>query len=86
MEENELDNAISLFPNPTSGVITLLNNSNIDIHTLTIMDINGRIIQRVDIEGTTTSTNFSVASLAQGMYFVKIETDTASIVKKIAKK
>jgi hypothetical protein len=83
IEENKLAGAISLFPNPTSGTITLLNNSNMDVHTVTIMDINGRILQLVDIDGTTT--NFSIASLAYGIYFVKIETDIASIVKRIAK-
>jgi extracellular elastinolytic metalloproteinase len=74
-----------LFPNPTNGAVTLFNNSNMDIHKVTIMDINGRVIQLVDIEGAATSTTFSVASLAQGMYFVKIETNTVSIVKRIAK-
>jgi hypothetical protein len=85
VEENELDNAISLFPNPTIGAITLFNNSKVDIQAVTILDINGRTIQQLDIEGAAASTNFSVASLARGMYFVKIETDTASIVKRIVK-
>jgi hypothetical protein len=85
-EESELNSAVTLFPNPSKGIITLLNNGAMDIHTLTIIDINGRIVQKVSVEDATPSTNFSVANLAEGMYFIKIETDTASIVKKVVKK
>jgi extracellular elastinolytic metalloproteinase len=86
IEESELNSAVTLFPNPSNGIITLLNNGVMDIHTLTIIDINGRIVQKVSVEDATPSTNFSVANLAEGMYFIKIETDTVSIVKKVVKK
>ena len=85
IEDNELESSVRIFPNPTSGQVTLFNDSNMDVDSITVLDINGRIIKQIAMDGTATNINFSLASLAQGMYFVKIETDTASIVKKILK-
>ena len=56
-----------------------------DINNITILDINGRIIKQITMDSTTTNINFSLVSLAQGMYFVKIENETTSIVKRILK-
>ena len=42
---NELDTSIRLFPNPTDGQLTLVNENNMDIETITIFDFNGRTIQ-----------------------------------------
>jgi extracellular elastinolytic metalloproteinase len=85
IEDIELENSVRIFPNPTSGQVTLFNDSNMDIDNITILDINGRTIKQITMESTTTNINFSLVSLAQGMYFVKIETDTTSIIKRILK-
>ena len=85
IEDNELESSVRIFPNPTSGQVTLFNDSNMDIDNITILDINGRIIKQITMDSTTTNINFSLVSLAQGMYFVKIENETTSIVKRILK-
>jgi extracellular elastinolytic metalloproteinase len=85
IEDNELESSVRIFPNPTSGQVTLFNDSNMDINNITILDINGRIIKQITMDSTTTNINFSLVSLAQGMYFVKIENETTSIVKRILK-
>jgi hypothetical protein len=84
-EDNVLENGVSLFPNPTSGQITLLNTSTMDIKSITILDVNGRVLQQMEMEGAASNTTFSIASFAQGMYFVKIEAENASIIKRISK-
>ena len=84
-EDNDFDQNVSIFPNPTNGQITLANNSNLEIRSVTITDVNGRIVQIIDLEDITTQTTFSVENLAQGMYFVKIEAENTSIVKRIIK-
>jgi len=83
--DNNFDQNLSLYPNPTSGQITMVNKSNLEILSVTITDINGRIIQKVNVDNTGIETNFSVESLEQGVYFVKIETNTTSSVKRIIK-
>ena len=49
-QENELDSSIRLFPNPTNGQLTLFNENNMDIETITIFDFNGRTIQELVLE------------------------------------
>ena len=85
IEDNELESSVRIFPNPTSGQVTLFNDSNMDIDNITILDINGRIIKQITMDSTTTNINFSLVSLAQGMYFVKIENETTNIIKRILK-
>ena len=82
---NELDTSIRLFPNPTDGQLTLVNENNMDIETITIFDFNGRTIQELAVEESSININFSIANIAQGIYFVKIQTDEASVVKRVLK-
>jgi len=84
-KENELDSSIRLFPNPTNGQLTLFNENNMDIETITIFDFNGRTIQELVVEESSININFSIANIAQGIYFVKIKTNEASFVKRVLK-
>ena len=84
--DTDYNNEIVLFPNPTNGNVTLLNNSNVLINTVTIFDINGRVINEISINGTNLETNFSIENQATGLYFVKIVSNDFSIIKKIVKK
>ena len=78
-----LNNAITLFPNPTSGTINIRNTSTTEIETIAIVDVNGRLIKTINNNGTLDS--FSISNLASGMYFVRINTANAAIVKRIVK-
>ncbi|RMA64689.1 M36 family metallopeptidase [Ulvibacter antarcticus] len=84
INDNEFNQNVSLYPNPTNGQITMVNTSNYVIRSATITDVNGRTVQILNVDDAT-QTSFSIASLAQGMYFVKIEADDATIVKRIVK-
>jgi Secretion system C-terminal sorting domain len=76
---------ILLFPNPTSSFITLKNNSNVDLLSAEIFDINGKIIQRIDLLGMTTNIDISLQNVSRGIYFIKINSNSRSITKKIVK-
>lgn len=80
------DTQILLLPNPTSGTIVLINNSNQKLKKATISDINGRIITTLNLEQINESISFSLESYAQGLYFISIEGENASTVKRIIKK
>lgn len=86
VEDNEFANNLSIFPNPSNGQITIANTSNFEIRSATITDINGRTVQTLDVADMESQTTFSIEKLATGMYFIKIEADNASIVKRILKK
>ncbi|OFY28101.1 MAG: hypothetical protein A2X01_20535 [Bacteroidetes bacterium GWF2_35_48] len=56
-----------LYPNPTSGIITISNSAHAII---TIMDITGKDLLKTKIEASETS--FDLSRFASGTYFVKI--------------
>jgi|TARA_R100000479_G_scaffold51000_3_gene24138 extracellular elastinolytic metalloproteinase len=81
----EFYNNVSLYPNPTNGQVTLENKSNKELRAATITDVNGRIIQTINLENSGVETLISMDQYASGMYFVKIEATDANIVKRIVK-
>lgn len=85
VEDSILSNQIVLFPNPTRGALTLQNNSGQVLTEGVITDMNGRIIQNIDLNNSNVQTQIQVDNLATGVYFVRITTETASVIKRIVK-
>ncbi len=85
LEDSEFYNNIMLYPNPTTGLITLMNKTTVQLENAVITDVNGRTIKTIDLSEAGIETNFSLESLATGMYFVKINAENTSIVKRIVK-
>ncbi len=85
VEDLTLTNSIVLYPNPTNGTITLQNNSSILLQNMVITDVNGRIIQSMELGNMGVETSFSVEKLSQGIYFAKIVSENGSTVKRIIK-
>lgn len=83
--DTEFYNNILLFPNPTTGELTLLNRTSVQLNNAILTDIKGRVIKTIDLTGAAMETNFSIESLATGMYFMKINAENTSIVKRIVK-
>ncbi len=86
LDDNALNAKLVLYPNPTTGSLTLLNKSSVVVNGLTVIDVNGRTIQHIDVKNANPQTDFSIENLATGMYFVKIETETTSLIKQVIKK
>jgi hypothetical protein len=91
VDENQ--SAISIgnvFPNPTSGETTinysLANASNVNVD---VVDITGKIVYSMnngtELEGSH-KVSFNAASFSNGVYYVTISTDEATVTKKFIKK
>lgn len=71
----DLDMAVSVYPNPTTGKISLTHNELIEIKNVQIYSVLGaKVSDALDISGQ-----------SKGVYFIKIETDRGTIIKKIIK-
>ena len=70
-------NQIQVYPNPTTGNV-FIDAQNLDIQTITLMDIAGKMIQKIEKNGP-------LSIKAVGTYFLKIETDKGVVMKKIVK-
>jgi hypothetical protein len=75
----EYENGIVVYPNPANGFINISLASNIFLETVTITNILGQIV----IESANEKIN--IASLANGVYDVKINTTAGQFHKKIIK-
>lgn len=83
---NELVTAgdISLYPNPVSNELFIINNGQTSITQVQILDITGKtIVQNCKL---TDDSSIDVSSLTQGVYLLKIETDKGNIIDKFIKK
>jgi PKD repeat protein len=84
---NNIDfaSSISMFPNPTSGLvnITLSGNNAIDF-TVSVYNILGdQVIATSDYKAGTTNVEFNTGTLADGVYLVKINSNQGSAVKRL---
>lgn len=85
-KDNELENAISLFPNPTSGVF-MLNYTGIEqLVSVTITDFSGKIIQQVDLNNFNGQQEILLEQVSSGIYFIQISTEETWVTKKMVLK
>lgn len=77
---------IQLFPNPVSNNLTLRNNSNQDLKSATLIDLNGRVVKEIDLKGILKEKVISLSSYDTGIYLIKVISNTNNfIIKKIVK-
>lgn len=71
---------VNLYPNPTSGVVSIQNNSALPIENVEVYSITGQKVL------TSTSTQIDLSALNSGVYFIKlIAAKETSITKKVVK-
>jgi Subtilase family/Secretion system C-terminal sorting domain len=87
-ENTVITNDLSVFPNPTADNLTVKFNLNTNSDVLIrIFDNNGRLVKQensLDMQAGEFSKSISVSDLANGIYFMEIETSEESFRKKIS--
>jgi hypothetical protein len=71
---------VKLFPNPSKGIITVQTKTNA---TVVVMDALGAIVAESKSTNQSPSVNFDLSHLNNGMYFVRISTESATVTKKV---
>ncbi len=79
--KNSLANSFGIYPNPTNGLLHILNNSDAKIDKIEILTLTGKNIRTIK----TTNNLIYIKDLSNGAYLIKIYTDKGSISKKIVK-
>ena len=82
---NIKNNSISIYPNPTTGIITIENNSQLTNNNeqLTITDITGKIVSNFQFSIFNSQFSIDLSEYGKGVYFIRIQTDTSFICKKV---
>jgi len=79
------NDAINLYPNPTSGKITIEANTNNSIQDVNIFDIKGSLVLHQSAKNQQ-KTTINISHLNAGVYIVKIITDNNKSINKLVKK
>ena len=72
---------LSIYPNPSSEIITINTPSGVEIISTNLYDVLGNVVIN-----QTTNNQINISSLATGIYLLNINTTAGSISKKIARK
>jgi PKD repeat protein len=73
--------AISIFPNPTNGLVQI--QSPINIQTILVFDITGK--QLLQQEPNAQTDEINISNLPQGLYQIHVQTEMGVLVKKLIK-
>jgi Zn-dependent metalloprotease len=80
-----LQNDIRVFPNPSNGEYTLKNINNIDLIKAEIFDINGRLINTIDLSNGQSLQTIDITQVTSGIYFMNVHAKKATQVIKLIK-
>lgn len=75
---------VQISPNPTTGIFALqINGASTEQFLLQVVDMNGRLVEALEIQGNTASV--SVADLSAGSYFIKVFNEKGMAVARLVK-
>ena len=85
INNNQLSAGIQIYPNPARKVMNIGNSTNIQLQRALIYDLNGRLIQTIDLGEMDREASVNVAHLSSGVYLVQLEADGAKAIKRLIK-
>lgn len=83
LSSNSSENEIKIYPNPTTGSISVITSSVNTSHTIEVMDLSGRVVKRLVTSQNESQLNLS--NLEGGLFFVRIDDGVNVTTKKIVK-
>ena len=75
-------NEVLIYPNPSKDFMHILFNG-VAVTGITVTDMQGREIQKLEVDGNQTSSVLPLGNYAAGMYLVQLQTATGAVTKKI---
>ncbi|MCW5518334.1 T9SS type A sorting domain-containing protein [Aureitalea sp. L0-47] len=85
VDDQAINNAVSVFPNPAVNEINISSNG-LNLQNAEIYNIQGRLMQTVDLSSMGTQETVNIASYSAGVYLVKINGDNGSATKRFVKR
>ncbi len=81
IETNEQEKQLSIYPNPTTGQLSVISNQ-LSITNISIIDITGKTVKSINKNTNTVD----VSDLQNGLYILKIQTENGTVQKRFIKK
>ena len=79
-----LESSITLYPNPAREYVDIRVNGDVNVTSMEVYDVYGKLINTVIVVDNPTRIN--VSGLADGMYFVRVTTEAGAVTKTFVKK
>ena len=84
ISEINIDNNFAIYPNPVSDILIVQATKMLnDDATITLIDQSGRIIEKGTLYQGSTLTHFDVSTLYDGVYFLRIQNQGSTTLKKV---
>ena len=80
-----LNDKFTIYPNPATNVVNITNTENIQVSTITIYDVTGKLLSTQSFNNET-NIQLNTEGLASGTYMLHLQTNKGVAVKKIIKK
>lgn len=77
---------IAVYPNPTNCVVTVMWQEQTSSATITVKDIQGKLISTQDLSASTQETTVDLSVYDAGIYFITVKNNTVESTTKIIKK
>ncbi len=86
-DDNEFNNGITIFPNPTNGTVTIDSAISIENATISVYDVMGRVLTNETSTNTINANRISldISKFSSGAYFVTINNGNRLATKRIIK-
>ncbi len=85
VEDAQKQNGIQVFPNPTSGFVTIQNHKNTSLTDVEVYNAAGQLIQKFNVNNVSKA-SLDMSQLVNGTYILKINSETESNSVKVIKK
>ena len=76
---------MSISPNPVTSVANINFNRSTNVENIQVFDANGRSIRKKDVRRSVSNYEVNFEGLTSGIYFLRIQTDTGVLHKKMIK-
>ncbi|WP_312421375.1 M4 family metallopeptidase [Epilithonimonas sp.] len=85
VEDAQKQNSISVYPNPTSGFVTIQNKNNSNLKNVEIYNVAGQLVQRFNVSNAKNA-SLDMSQLTNGTYVLKVISETETNSVKVIKK
>ncbi|MCX7549863.1 T9SS type A sorting domain-containing protein, partial [Xanthomarina sp. F2636L] len=86
IDDNELIDSLKLYPNPVIDNVTLSNSKSINIQSIKLFDISGRVVKSINVNSNSSRINIDISELASGSYFMILDLDITQFKKQLIKR
>ena len=82
---NQLNAGVAIYPNPARNVMNIGNSTDIQLERAVIYDLNGRMIQNIDLSDMSVEASVNIGHLASGVYMVQLQAQDGQAIKRLVK-